>query len=217
LAALYEQFYYPEHGGSGVFENSTRGKSEQHLAALAERLELTDKVILDYGCGVGNFMVVARDRGLRIAGVEYDDVGRASAAAQGFNVEKTIEDYEPESFDFVYMNDVIEHLRDPVADLKRIRSRIRGGGAIFVVTMNMKGLTPRLRGAKWGVVTNPTHLWLYDENSLRATLGAAGFDRVEVQRWPVVFDHHGPTRRLAQRALQATGLDGSLRVLAFQP
>jgi SAM-dependent methyltransferase len=216
LAALYEEYYYPEHGGAGVFENSTMSKSEQHLAALDERVGLRDKRVLDYGCGVGNFLAVARRHGVRIEGLEFDDVGRAAAESKGFRVEKSIEAFEPESFEFVYMNDVIEHLRDPVADLARIRERIRPGGALFVVTMNMKGLTPRVRGAKWGVVTNPTHLWFYDETSLSASLRRAGFDRIEVQRWPVVFDHHGPARRLAQRTLQATGLDGSLRMLAWR-
>jgi 2-polyprenyl-3-methyl-5-hydroxy-6-metoxy-1,4-benzoquinol methylase len=216
LAVLYEEYYYPEHGGSGVFQNSTISKSEQHLAALDERVGLSDKRILDYGCGVGTFLDVACRHELTIEGVEFDDVGRAAAESKGFRVEKTIDAFEPESFDFIYMNDVIEHLRDPVADLALIRERIRPGGALFVVTMNMKALTPRLRGAKWGVVTNPTHLWFYDETSLSATLRRAGFDRIEVQRWPVVFDHHGPARRLAQRTLQATGLDGSLRMLAWR-
>jgi SAM-dependent methyltransferase len=132
-------------------------------------------------------------------------------------VKKTTEAFDEGSFDLVYMNDVIEHLRDPVSEIDAIRRRIVPGGAIFVVTMNMRGLTPRLRGAKWGVVTNPTHFWFYDETSLTATLRAAGFDRMEVQRWPVTFDHHGAVRRVAQRALQASGLDASLRVLAWNP
>jgi 2-polyprenyl-3-methyl-5-hydroxy-6-metoxy-1,4-benzoquinol methylase len=216
LAAFYEEYYYPEHGGRGVFENSTRSKSEQHLLALDDRVGLRGKRMLDYGCGVGSFLEVARQHDLMVEGVEFDDVGRATAQAEGFRVEKSIECFGPESLDFVYMNDVIEHLRDPVSDLGAIRSRLRPSSAIFVVTMNMKGITPRLRGAKWGVITNPTHLWFYDETSLKRTLEMAGFARIEVQRWPVVFEHHGIPRRLSQRALQAAGLDGSLRMLAWR-
>jgi SAM-dependent methyltransferase len=217
LARFYEEYYYPEHGGAGVFENSTRWKSEQHLDALSRRCHMAGKVVLDYGCGVGNFMEVARERGWTIDGVEFDDTGRATARGKGFDVRKSIGEFGLESIDFIYMNDVIEHLRDPVADLTAMRERLRHGGSVFVCTMNMKGLAPRVRRGKWGVVTNPTHLWFYDEASLRATLQRSGFDHLEVQRWPVTFDHHGHVRRLAQRALQATGLDGSLRMLAARP
>jgi SAM-dependent methyltransferase len=215
LSMLYREFYYPEHHGTAVFENSTRFKAEQHLDALDNRLGLSRESVLDYGCGEGVFLELARERGITVAGVEFDDVGRATAQSKGFRVERVIDQFQPGSFSLVYMNDVIEHLRDPVADLRSIRARLAPGGALFVVTMNMRGLTPRLRGGKWGVVTNPTHLWFYDKSSLSETLRRAGFDRIEVQRWPVRFDHHGAFRGLAQRALQAVGLDASLRVLAW--
>jgi 2-polyprenyl-3-methyl-5-hydroxy-6-metoxy-1,4-benzoquinol methylase len=215
LSSLYRQYYYPGHCGEAAFVNSTVLKSKQHLSALDDRFGLTSSSVLDYGCGEGVFLGVAREHGVSVAGVEFDDVGRATATARGFHVEKSIDSFESGSIDFVYMNDVIEHLRDPVSDLAAIRSRLTANGAIFVVTMNMRGLSPRLRGAKWDVVTNPTHFWFYDERSLAETLRRAGFDRTEVQRWPVRFDHHGLIRGLTQRLLQSTGLDASLRMIAW--
>lgn len=217
LAAFYEEYYYPEHGGAGVFENSTSSKGEQHFAALDARLTLAGKRLLDYGCGVGVFLDVARRHGVEAEGLEFDDHGRSAAEQRGFRVVKTADQLPPASFDLVYLNDVIEHLRDPVAGLRTIRELLVPGGALFVATMNMRGLKPRVAGAKWDVVTNPTHLWFYDETSLRRTLVEAGYADVEVQRWPVQFDHHGRGRRALQRVLQRTGLDGSLRMLAFRP
>lgn len=217
LAALYDEYYYPEHGGSGVFENSTESKGEQHFAALDERLGLDGRRVLDYGCGVGAFLDVARRHSVDVVGLEFDDQGRAAALDRGFRVVKSPAELDPGSFDFVYMNDVIEHLRDPVEDLRLVRDLLVPGGALFVATMNMRGLKPRVAGAKWDVVTNPTHLWFYDETSLQRTLLESGFECAELQQWPVQFDHHGRSRRLLQRFLQRTGLDGSLRMLAFKP
>jgi 2-polyprenyl-3-methyl-5-hydroxy-6-metoxy-1,4-benzoquinol methylase len=191
LDALYEEYYYPEHGDAGVYENSTDSKSRQHITALDAAL--AGKRVLDYGCGVGNFLAVATERGLTIEGVEFDDVGRQAATENGFRVAKTIDGCEPDSFDFVYLNDVIEHLRDPVAELAAIRERMRPGAAIFVLTMNMRGLIARARGSRWGVVTNPTHLWFYDETSLAALL-AAGFEELRLlsttlENWSVATRH----------------------------
>jgi len=214
LGRYYDEYYYPEHGGGGVFENSTPSKLVQHFAALDDRVGLRGKAVLDYGCGVGNFLEVASASGAEPVGSEYDDVARREAQAKRFRVVKTIDELEPEMFDFVYMNDVIEHLRDPVADLGEIRRRLKPDGVLFVVTMNMRGIKPRLRGKKWDVVTNPTHLWFYDETSLAATLHKSGYENLEVQRWPVHFDHHRGARRMLQTVLQRRGLDASLRMLA---
>jgi len=213
LAELYSTHYYPEHGGDVVYDNSTVSKMEQHVRAFDRELGLTSKSVLDFGCGHGVFLDAARPHTASVAGVEFDDVGRSAAQARGFDVRKSIEEFAPHSFDLIYMNDVIEHLRDPVDELGVLRSRLRPDGSLFVVTMNMKSVTARTQGAKWGIVTNPTHLWFYDERSLSATLRRAGFESGAVQRWLVTFDHHGRVRATAQRLLQRAGLDGSLRVL----
>ena len=216
LERFYDEYYYPDHGVDAVFANSTISKSEQHFEALDARIGLRERELLDYGCGLGNFLDVVRVHGGSASGVEFDDAGRAAAISKRFRVEKTIDAYGDDSFDVVYMNDVIEHLREPVEDLAEIRRRIKPGGVLFVVTMNINGLKSRIIGDRWDVVTNPTHLWFYDETSLTATLGKAGFNRVELQRWPVHFDHHGRGRRLVQRVLQARGWDASLRMLAWR-
>ena len=112
------------------------------------------------------------------------------------------------------MNDVIEHLVDPVRDLRAIRSALSNGGYMFVVTMNMKSLKARLLRQRWDIVVNPTHLWFYDRTSLGRSLCAGGFPDWSDERFPVEFDHHAPPRRLLQKALVRWGLDSTLKVLA---
>lgn len=217
LEKLYDEFYYPEHGGAGVFANSSNAKYEQHYKALDRLVSLRGKRLLDYGCGAGGFLHIARREGAEAMGIEFDDTGRQIAARDGLTVVKSLADVDDATFDFIYMNDVIEHLRNPVAELALLRERLRPGGSIFVVTMNMRSVSARLRRARWHIVTNPTHLWFYDETSLSRTLITAGFVQPTVQRWAVVFDHHGRLQRRAQQTLQQLGLDGSLRFLAQRP
>ncbi len=216
LGSYYEEFYYPEHGGDPIFENSTDSKMEQHFSFLNGRLNLAGKTVLDYGCGVGGFLDVARKNGCNPMGVEYDDVARSTASSKGFRVDREIGSYDDLTFDFIYMNDVIEHLRDPVASLQQVRHCLKPGSAVFIVTMNMRGIKSRVIGKRWDVVTNPTHLWFYDERSLARSLNKAGFASWSVERFPVEFSHHGILRRNVQRLLQRFGLDTSLRMLAWR-
>jgi SAM-dependent methyltransferase len=214
LEEYYRSLYYPVDGHQSAIENSTKHKAEQHFARLDSQVGLRGSVLLDYGCGVGTFLTVAARNGVDAVGVEFDDVGRALAQQHGLRVEKSIHAFDDGSIDTIYMNDVIEHLRDPVADLREARAKLKPAGSIFVVTMNMRGLKARVAKTKWDVISNPTHLWFYDRTSLRRTLEAAGFVGIEFDTSPVVFEHHGAARRSFQRLLQRARLDSSLRALA---
>ena len=161
-------------------------------------------------------MEVARDAGVAEAiGVELNERARKKARMKGFRVEKTIDRYGTKVVDLVYMNDVIEHLRDPVATLRKISRILKPNGVLFTVTMNVKGLKARLLNEKWDIITDPTHFYFYNSMSLRRTLKAAGFGRVSEERFVVDFSHHGLPRRILQRVLVKFGLDTSLKMLVW--
>ena len=52
------------------------------------------------------------------------------------------------SFDVVTAIEVIEHVLDPVAELRRIRALLRPGGLLFLTTGNAKPYSKRL--LTWG-------------------------------------------------------------------
>jgi 2-polyprenyl-3-methyl-5-hydroxy-6-metoxy-1,4-benzoquinol methylase len=76
---------------------------------------------LDVGCGDGHLLIqLAGDRraSLRLEGVEFSEAAARAAEARGLTVHRgRIEDVSlPEAtFDLVIMNQLIEHVADPVA------------------------------------------------------------------------------------------------------
>ena len=219
LTRHYTELYYPKSDEmvSVAKPNSDSFKFAQHFHYLDERIGLQGKRILDYGCGEGNFLEVAKHGGVSdLFGVELNDRGRELAKVKGFSVVESIEQFAPQFFDVVYMNDVIEHLRDPVDVLRKIHTLLSPGGILFVVTMNIKGLKARIRGKKWDLVTDPTHFYFYDRVSLEYSLKLAGFNRAEEALFVVNFSHHGWARRILQRILVLTSLDTGLKFLAWK-
>jgi len=219
LTKYYTELYYPEPGKNTSIPkpNSDSIKFNQHFRYLDKKIGLQGKSVLDFGCGEGNFLKVAWNSGVRnLWGVELSERGRKLAAANGFSVVKSIDQIAPKSMDVVYMNDVIEHLRNPVEELKKIYALLSPGGALFVVTMNIKGLKARLFGKNWGLITDPTHFYFYDRNSLNNTLKLAGFSHIEEARFVLNFSHHGFGRRVLQKALVHTSLDTGLKFLAWK-
>lgn len=219
LNRFYTELYYPKTKASGSVPkpNSNKVKFTQHFHYLDSKIGLLGKRVLDYGCGEGNFLEVARDAGVHnLFGVELNDQGRARAAAKGFSVSKSIDNFASQSIDIVYMNDVIEHLRNPLKELKKIYDLLSPGGVLFVATMNIKGLKARILGKRWELIIDPTHFYFYDRSSLRNTLFLSGFLHTVEARFVVNFSHHGFVRRFLQKLLVQASLDTGLKFLAWK-
>ena len=220
LQKIYNTIYYLE-GDTDTEKaekpNSDALKFEQHFAFLLNRFDLSTARIMDYGCGIGNFLEVVQRAGIAApVGVELNDRARAHAREKGFRVEKSIEAHEGKSIDVVYMNDVIEHLRDPVEELGKIRRVLTQGGALFVVTMDINGLKARLLKDRWALITDPTHFYFYTAKTLKSTLLQAGFSLVSEEIFYVRFGHHNIPRQAIQFLLAKTGLDTGLKMLAYR-
>lgn len=92
--------------------------------------------LLDIGCGPGNLLCVARDRGWHAIGLEInEDSARFAREINGVEViTGRIQDCMERwagYFDAVHFNQVLEHTYDPIGFLKAIRSIIRPNGAFF--------------------------------------------------------------------------------------
>ena len=98
--------------------------------------------LLDIGCGRGDFLCLARDRGYRGAsGIDYDPQRVAQARAAG--LEAHAQDWESfcrsrpgGEFAVVTLFDVLEHVPDPVRLLAEVRRLLRPNGHIVITLLN---------------------------------------------------------------------------------
>ena len=142
--------------------------------------------LLELGSNVGLFLDVARSAGWDAVGYEPSrwavETGR-----QRFGVdlrEGVLEDVDepPGSFDAVAMLDVLEHLVDPLAALRRLGALVGPDGLVTLSTVNISSIHARLRKERWPWLIRP-HLHYFSPETLHAMLLAAGLRLVE---WDVV-------------------------------
>jgi SAM-dependent methyltransferase len=93
---------------------------------------------------------------------------------------------EPASFDVVLCGDVVEHLRDPVATLARLRPFLRPGGRLVLSTPNVANWAIRLSllGGRWRYtergILDRSHTHLFTRATLAEALRAAGYEGVRI-------------------------------------
>jgi SAM-dependent methyltransferase len=138
--------------------------------------------LLEVGCGHGLLLDEARRRGWTVRGL---DLSRSAAAhardALGLDVaEIPVEDpiLDAERFDAVVLVDVVEHLDDPVATLRRCRALLAPGGALLVVTPDPSSATARLAGPRWWGFL-PAHTCLIPRAELRRLVAGLGLAVVQ--------------------------------------
>lgn len=134
--------------------------------------------LFDVGAATGAFLLEARDAGFAVAGVEPADAVASRARARGLDVATgTAETFEraPGSVDVLTCSDVLEHLVDPVAALRRFRAALAPDGLLVLSVPDFGGLWARASGARWPFVTPREHLHYFTRRTLRRALEVAGF------------------------------------------
>jgi len=140
--------------------------------------------VLDIGCGFGESLAYHRERGCEVWGVEADRNLARVAERFGFDVHIGLFDpsaYAPASFDVVTMNQVIEHVIDPIETLRGVHGILRPGGKLVISTPNASSVASRLFGRRWINWHAPYHLQFFSRESLRRAAGSAGLELVSLE------------------------------------
>jgi 2-polyprenyl-3-methyl-5-hydroxy-6-metoxy-1,4-benzoquinol methylase len=141
------------------------------------------KRLLDVGCGNGRFLSLARRLGWESHGIEPDAAAAQVVREQGMSLlGSRLEDLPGElagTFDVITLDQVIEHVYDPVDALRRCHDLLRPGGYIWLETPNTDSVGYEIYGAHWRGLESPRHLVLFNFASLSWSLERAGFERVQ--------------------------------------
>lgn len=170
------QFFLPPAPGDADFYRELGASPKYYVpwkwefGWVLERLRPAD-VVLDVGCGRGDFLAEARKIVRRAVGLEINPDAAATAAARGIEVVRAdIADFASANagrFDAACAFHLVEHLADPVPMLRALVSCLRPGGGLFVSVPN------RMRSARDALEPldcPPHHLSRWSPDQLR-TLG----------------------------------------------
>lgn len=188
--------------------------------------------VLDVGCGAGALGAALKERGaVHVTGVEPSPGPATRARAR---LDRLVEGdalsaplpFAPGEFDYVIFADVLEHLPDPEAALKRYLPYLAPGGHVVVSVPNYRfySVLWRLIVDRWSYtdsgIRDRTHLRIFTRHSLQALLSVSGL-RCErlLRNYRLLEDQSriGRMGALATRVVRATLAPLLFRnLLAFQ-
>jgi len=134
--------------------------------------------LLDAGCGRGEFLEAARERGFDTLGIDLDPAAVEAVIATGLRAEvaDALEflPAHPDGFTGIFCAHVVEHLK-PAATAALIQAAagsLRPGGVLCVVTPN-PGSLPTITHEFW---RDPSHTRPYDIEALAFLCAQAGLE-----------------------------------------
>lgn len=149
-----------------------------------------NKLILDYGCATGDFLMYLQRKGNRVLGFEPDKGARDKAIRKGVTVTGRVEDLgNPEysnQVDVITLWHVLEHIHDLNGSLGLFHKLLRKNGVIVVAVPEYKSYDATFYGDDWAAWDVPRHLSHFEEKTLSALFMKKGF-RLE-RTLPLIFD-----------------------------
>lgn len=200
LQQYYAEKYFQEGRGSYELKYSDeelryfRAKIAQRYAVINRHLRPAGvRRLLDVGCGEGYALSFFREQGWSVRGLDFSTAGVESknpscrdALVTGdvFALLKA-ELSEGNTYEVVWLQNILEHVIHPVDLLESIRSLVSSRGMAVVTVPNDCSITQREALDKQHIdktfwVVPPDHLNYFDARSLNSISEATGWEAVEI-------------------------------------
>jgi 2-polyprenyl-3-methyl-5-hydroxy-6-metoxy-1,4-benzoquinol methylase len=215
---------YGNHGNDFYFDginDEVTANFDSYLRECREHCRSGSRSLrmLDVGCGNGSLLERASTQGFKCEGIETcEPLAQAVRKKLNCTVHSDLLSqcsFDMESFDLITMYDIIEHLQDPIQDLRRVHSWLKLGGVLFVLTPNDDALLRRIARLAYRTSLQsverpmqtlyyPHHLSYFTARSLRSLFETIGLDVVRME-----------TRNQEMSRLNVSGIDRFMVNLIF--
>ena len=137
-------------------------------------------------------MIAAQSKGSLVVGLDIDsevvhEVKQRYPVEYAIVADATFLPFRDNSFDTVFMGDVIEHVWEPLLLLQEVYRLMKVQGRLFLTTPNLldfaRVLRYMVRGVIGGLNDEPGHCRFYDKVSLNRLLEHAGFIVIYCEAW----------------------------------
>jgi len=143
-------------------------------------------LILDIGCGTGNFLKIMKQSGWEINGVEINDTARGIARNNtGSVILNQIEFFEShQKYDVITLWHSLEHLLDLQKYLDKISISLNANGVLIIAVPNYYSYDAEFYKQNWAAYDVPRHLYHFSYAAVVELLETFKFKLLRSQQLP---------------------------------
>lgn len=191
LGRYYESDDYISHtdGKRSLFEklyHTVKQKALRDKIKLVQKFQPTKGDILDIGAGTGDFLVVAKQNGWTITGIEPSPKAKDIAKGKGVAFAEDLASIPNHSKDVITMWHVLEHVPDVQAQIAELKRILKPDGTLIVAVPNYKSHDAQYYKEFWAAYDVPRHLWHFSKTSIKKLFAAQHMYLVKTL--PMKFD-----------------------------
>lgn len=134
--------------------------------------------ILDYGCGDGNFLNLAVLFGFEGYGLDFSSTRARRAGRSDITIVNSLEEFDAQQvgkFHAVSLFQVLEHLPDPIAVLRKLANRMEKGGILIVEVPDCRGISKPDNFLEFHAVQPLEHINAFTPITLKQMCERVGF------------------------------------------
>ena len=141
---------------------------------------LKENLLLDVGCGTGNFLNHCKHAGVDIYGVEPSPEARIIAARHNLNIVEKMDQLPPFKFNVITLWHVLEHIYDLSGTIQELKNRLAENGIIFIAVPNWQSFDSVHYKEIWAGYDVPRHVWHFSKTTMGLLLKNAGLEIKEI-------------------------------------
>ncbi|WP_299776518.1 class I SAM-dependent methyltransferase [uncultured Formosa sp.] len=156
---------------------------------LINSFNLSEKTLLDVGCGTGDFLQIAKSNAWNVFGIEPDvDARKLAINKVGNDIYDTskIDELKSNSFDVITLWHVLEHLPNLDTHIANYKRLLKTDGVLIIAVPNFKSYDASYYKSFWAAFDVPRHLWHFSQTGISKFLAKQQFKVIKTL--PMIFD-----------------------------
>lgn len=166
-------------------------KNKFSIAFADDYVKRNKTRLLDYGCGIGDFLFFAQNKGCNVFGCDLSDDALSLASKKiGKEIVKpsVLSSVSDSNFDVITMWHVLEHIDDLQSIVSLFYRLLSENGRLVVAVPNYQSFDAQYYKDKWAAYDVPRHLNHFHKESLENVFkGKFVLKKIEPMKWDAFF------------------------------